>query len=1430
MKTNKRAVFFLFLCVMGGLVLSIPASQSVSHYESVVYANEDVGDETEEDTAPETGSNGNYENLQVPTIMSTAYADGLRGAQQGDAEQAQVFKSNMAAIVNNPDGTDAIQFDTIGVLMGPLGQSSGSGTNDVASTLSMSLEQLKNDYSYGNAGEAYWTFGRAVQNLRLDAEKADTGTIGASAAIDAFAGVSKQVSSIGITLLKDWSPAPLVLAFVDNARLDDAEYADNELVKLVNDVPAAKNLVSFFGRPSGIAETSVSQLIMIVMIGLGLSVSILTVFLGERFFSVSVKKTFVKVLVMIIAVPLTMHAYDWGLDTLDAVAGDETQTTEYNQAEKHLLLGLWAERGFAVPSGVELEVQNDRFVLSRDDIRKINAMLLGEGTDQHETIANEISRRVSMDNNETNISWQSVINRDSGSTNEGNPWYTSTLIELANAVGNNQPIEEDLAATVTDNDIGYIYGSGLRASGSSGDFAYRQTGSHSGGTYTRFGLSPVASYNMLNTSFNSNGLSVKSNLSTSSTLPSVAPMAYAYSVGGAPEPSGGNGVNMPAIVRWLVEFVLLVASVKALARIITTGFGGMLHGGARSMFGASAGWGELLGAIFAAIFGVMGLSLISLIAFQVADVLYGTIDGLMTAMINDSGIVARNEALAQTLSPSGFLSHVPLISDPISDIISRGLDSLMATMMAIAMGIFLLPKFIKVPIEAFAGWISSLPNAWSQKAQDIENRFTGDYRAGGQSSGALGNAMANAGNGMLNSGTAVAAGAGMIAGAAVKAAGGAAANKVGGAMGKNKDGSGSDKENGSESVAGATAGGTEQTDENGNVISETISDNDQNTANENNQEGDMTGDDINADESANLNTNDAEGDTTGDDINSDESSNLNTNDAEGDMTGDTVTSDESATINDNDAEGDMTGDTVNADESATINDNDTEGDVNAEESANINANSAQGDVSGGEVNADGDSVATNDSTASGDMTLNDATASGDTHASNSAVAGDTHANNAATNSETSSTGDVTGGEVNANESTIGGETNANESVVGGETSTNESTIGGETNATGDAVNSDVNTSQSNVGGEAGGVNTETHSESTAAGGVNAGGVSVTNDATTEGNQVSTDASSNDANVNTNANANVTQSADARTMNQEGNADNRQNADVNSNTQTVNTNQNTNANTTSNSNPSQSNTSQKGVRGTGQNGASRTTGQKGVSSSATRSNGQSGNKGVSAGTTRSGGQTRATQSRNSQQTAGQSGQTGSQGATRPNSTKVSATMDKNGNVTRNGSRPSSSTQNGQGTQTAGRQGVQTGQTATRPNTQTPNQNSPRQQENTSQKAGRIGNIFSRGGANAKGTVSNRQQAAMGAVHVMGGLTGAQGLTQKGVDNMRRRQGKDVGGPQKGQTGSNQRAQNSAQNTRQQQIIDMERRDKEQQTTNKRPSFINQIRNKGNDTDK
>ena len=96
---------------------------------------------------------------------------------------------------------------------------------------------------------------------------------------------------------------------------------------------------------------------------------------------------------------------------------------------------------------------------------------------------------------------------------------------------------------------------------------------------------------------------------------------------------------------------------------------------------------------------------------------------------------------------------------------------------------------------------------------------------------------------------------------------------------------------------------------------------------------------------------------------------------------------------------------------------------------------------------------------------------------------------------------------------------------------------------------------------------------------------------------------------------------------------------------------------------------------------------------------------------------------------------------------------------------------------------------------------------------------------QGEVSNAEKAAMGAIHMMGGLTGTQDITQKGVDNIKGRQGKNTDA-KNGKNNAGQSAPNSPDNVRQQQIIDRQRREQEERDerrNNKKSSFIQNIRN-------
>lgn len=764
MKTKTmNGVFKLILLVMTSLMLVSVSAPVVQH----VFADDttssdkkdDKNDGKKDDSSDSASSSSNYKNLMVPSILSTAYADGLKlasGNSEADDKAYQKFYGNITNILAYQNSNNQHVFSNVGTMFGQVGLSSGSSTNDIASLSSVTKSELDSRFSVGNdkLGLAYLNFGNAYTNLISHANKRDTSSVGTESVMMGLTAVSGKVANIGATILSSFSPAPLVMAFRDSSVLTDAKYDDNKLIKIVRDNEIIGNIVRFFGDPApGFPQVSTADAIVVAIIVFTTGLSLLSVFMNGRQFGMSLRKTMVKVLVVAVAIPLGARLFDFGTKLLSDTASTQANSPDAQIVKSNLLLGPWANvTKFGLPEGTTLSTRDGEFLLTPSNIYSINMYVAQKAgviknttdDDADKKVAKYIKNSITADKNETTIGWTNLI-RSSTKT----PWKTDKLLQVADALGGNKDINKDVKIE----DIGYLTEGGLISTADGTQFS--QTGVSDYG----FGMTPLAAFNIVNTTFDSNKLSVKSNLVNNLTLPTVAVGANTYMYGetkSKDDDAANRTISMP--ISFVLNLVMLFAAFSAMARILSAGFGGMLHGGASSAFGSAAGWGELTGAVIALIGGILGLSII-------ITVLDGAINSIWNLLM-DAIMLGKHAIKVDDVLPANFLDSIGSIKW-LGKFLVELLSSVVNFILSLV-ALIILPKLIKIPIEAFGTWAAGLPGYMSEKAQAMENKFTGDYRSGGNSGG---NHMANAAakaaaksraqNQALKTGAAMLAGAGL---------------------------------------------------------------------------------------------------------------------------------------------------------------------------------------------------------------------------------------------------------------------------------------------------------------------------------------------------------------------------------------------------------------------------------------------------------------------------------------------------------------------------------------------------------------------------------------------------------------------------------------------------------------------------------------------
>lgn len=707
-------------------------------------------DKTSEDD--DSQSDSQYAKLKIPSRLSTAYHDGYQkaladgdskkdsnaSASGSDSKDVTTFKNNIKTILSTTNS-----FSNVGALIGPIGLSQqASGTDTVAQKSAADVRFLKtfmvtNSQQPGSDntdGMAYYTFGKAFANTVNMANHVSPSQASGNKVSAALRNTSAKIANIGITLLRYFSPAPVLLALFNENELRNASNGDNLFVKFVIGNEILRDMIHFFGGRAPAPFSRVSNMFMIV----GICSFFMLGFYGfAEFFSSGslikwLKKTFLKVTIMMVGIPLSMKVYNEGLKLLDNFVAIQSQPPESEALRNNLGLAMWANAGFALPSGTELKVVNDNFEWDENTVQKINlhsARLLGLiSSNQEQHPSNKVKELVVKkmisfgdDKNNATLAWAEPL------TEDGKVYHTDGLNALADALGSDEKIDPK-SKDINLNTIGYLNNGKMKASGSGDTYTYSQTDNN------YWGFSPIAAFNFVNTDFSNTSISIIDNMSTNK-IPAVAAEAAAYNVGSAKQlNSRGHEMHMPDTVAGIISFVSIIFAVKALSLILTNGFGGLLFGAGRSTAGSAQGVGQLIGGICALVGGLMGVALIDVLVLQAFDFVYGLIAELVDKI---PGISNLNDAAASIQKSA--IGKIPWLGNFIVGL-CRSVSTLLSSIIVLLFSV----SFIRVPLMAFAQACAGLPMKFAEAAARMEAKITGDYNppSGGGTPGGMAGALA----------------------------------------------------------------------------------------------------------------------------------------------------------------------------------------------------------------------------------------------------------------------------------------------------------------------------------------------------------------------------------------------------------------------------------------------------------------------------------------------------------------------------------------------------------------------------------------------------------------------------------------------------------------------------------------------------------------
>ena len=841
----------------------------------------------------QTADAGTYSNYGIPLILSTAYYKAGRNADSsasGDiSTKREALKQNLKRITDE-------SFGNVGLFIGPRSSDASDAYSAMQTPITLNEQQIINGNPIdATAAAQYQAFGIAIHKINERGLKIDPNDARLGDSLNSISSAATSLTQAGIRLLRDYNPAPVVLALLDSSKLNSAEYQGNKLIQIINGNDDVRGLINMFGSPSGLGPVPVSFVVMTTIVFLLFVTSVLMTLINGRAAGENIRKAMVRVLVAIIAVPIISQGLDLGINFLGDYMTDQETITQEEIASQHLNFADWYATGFAVPSGVQIAISEDGLMkMNSDIVYKIN-----EHTYFHkfgriptaEEIATRLTDTAKNNDNQTKVSFAQPTDWTGGN------WGTENIEKMAETLSKNDPNN-----LVTNTNDWYVSANSSQMVANGNGYTLSRNPGKNG---EKYGISPIAANNLMQTTFTESMLTANS-LGNYPKMVTVAHFANQYN----------GSVRMDPLIRFIATYTMVMAAISGLFTVITNGFGGIFAGGSKSVLGNTEGLGQAIGGVIALIGGVLGISIIMTMSFSLLDELYGVIMDLFSNV----------EGEASVLDPvKEIFEGIPLIGPRLANMASS-----FASFIISIMAVFALPKFGAIPIKMFCSKMAELPHVMAEKAQAIENKITGDFRGGSGGFGSGGNPFGDIGADAAARGDAIRAGAAAIGGYALSKIGGAISNKYGGKDGDKKEGD-------NKSLA------EESTKENTN-------EQDGNTSDETN----IT--DGNVDESMNTDgTEDATGDeTANEDVSSDEGA-MTSEEPSGDASvadsDEAVTGDEAVTSEDAGAGaediGGADGDTSLADGDMSADGSDTPTDTSANDSISETGDTTN-DASGGD--------------------------------------------------------------------------------------------------------------------------------------------------------------------------------------------------------------------------------------------------------------------------------------------------------------------------------------------------------------------------------------------------------------------------------------------------------------------------------------------------
>ena len=680
---------------------------------------------------PTLYAEGDYASMTPPSILTTAYRDGQ--AAIADADNKAASSGNSGGVgdalnhairgqgddkANQKNLDDAMRyivnqgnFGNVGLLIGPRGASDTTrATNIVQSTDGVDTQQMQAMSSaLGNdKPQAYHAFGQAIEDMIYRNQYATPLVMEASELSNYTRSLVTKMGNMSVQFVSRWNPAPAIMALYDSSYLSGATFAGggqvegstngNNFVKFINTHEEVRTVFRFFGDPV-LGGMSRAQLLTYAI----LFITAIAYLFTRIFTHVngSMRKMMMQLMIATAGIPIASMILGHGVN-MAASAFDSTATTVENSIlSRNLSFADWYQNSnFGLPPGYSLEVRNGQFAWNAELIRAINQQSMkGYSGDNARIDAIRSNSDKTLQVSFRPPTGVSLYQLYAGG---GSPWSITALTQIAKVMEK----AGEFDAGEIKGERNYLTAGQMQASATGTGYIYSQSNSGAG-------LSPLASFNLLHTSFDDNGMVVKSH-TQAATIPSVIIMPAFMGAGGWNEGSH----KTPDIIVTIMGFIIAFHGVYALFEILVVAATTLFSGGVGTAFGGVDAFGRLIGGVIALIIGAVGIGIVMNLAIALMDVAYS-----MTAeFLGDAtGLNDLSEKFAQGAK------SMPFPFNWIVGSVLQGVGNAIASAILTIAILFLIPRITKIPIQTFSQWCQHIPDTIAARFRKWYGTFTGDY-------------------------------------------------------------------------------------------------------------------------------------------------------------------------------------------------------------------------------------------------------------------------------------------------------------------------------------------------------------------------------------------------------------------------------------------------------------------------------------------------------------------------------------------------------------------------------------------------------------------------------------------------------------------------------------------------------------------------------